>query len=196
MLCRAIISYGCEILLLKGTNFEKLEVILRKSLKRICSLLQSTSSNLLHKYTNILPLKEYASIHLIELVNKYESHFQEVVPDAFNKILLNYAGDDIVKLKTLRAMKNYELENQALNKFREGKASKKIYTWFSMNSEEDYKICRFLCNKSVNGFFYNPKTRVMVHISCKACDVKGTQSHYVNDCRLSEILRENFLLNG
>ena len=167
---------------------------MRKSLKRICSLPQSTSSNLLHTYTNILPLKEYVSIHLIELVNKYESHFQDAVPDAVNNILLNYAGgDDIVKLKTLRAIKKYDLENQALNKFREEKAAKKIDTWFSMNSEEDFKISRFLCNKSVDGFFYNPKTIVMIHISCKACNVKGTQSHYVNDCRLSEILRKNFL---
>ena len=101
---------------------------MRKSLKRICSLPQSTSSNLLYTYTNILPLKEYASIHLIELVNKYESHFQDAVPDVVNKILLNYAGGDIVKLKTLRAMKKCDLENQGLNKFREEKTSKKIDT--------------------------------------------------------------------
>ena len=63
----SIALYSSEVLLLRKQNFNNLEVLMRKSLKRICNPPQQTKNNLLHIYTNTLPLKDYALIRLKEI---------------------------------------------------------------------------------------------------------------------------------
>ena len=171
-MCNSIALYSSEVLLLRKQNFNNLEVMMRKSLKRICNLPQQTKNNLLHIYTNTLPLKDYALIRLLKISKKYENHFNEPIPGTAKLLLDTLIFDSGLNSKT--SIQNLSIEEEQLTNILKKKEDLLLHknildSWFEFSDYNEHLICKILCQQAINGFICLPNKKKYFRLSCPKC---------------------------